>query len=467
MPRRILMYLVFALSLLFVIVAAGAVTAQKTAGAQVEPQAGTWTTWVLKSGDQLRLPAPPDQAATADEISQLKDMVAKRDDAALQQIAYWNAGPPSYRWNEIGVLALADHALPLTGRDWALLNVAIYDATVAAWDSKYAYNRVRPSEVDSTLTTVIPNPASPSYPSEVAVTAAAASAVLAYIFPDDAKSYQDMAQAAANSRLMAGVEYPSDVAAGLKLGQQVAELVIAQGKADGSDAKWNGTLKTGPGLWTSAPTPATPVTPLAGSWKTWALTSGDEFRPAPPPAYDSAQEATEMADVKNFARTPVSNVLANFWQFGAGGQRIYWYWNDILSQDIMAAGWNDNAPKAARAYALTSIAGADGYVAVFDAKYFYMAMRPFQIDPTFTPLFTTPNHPSYPSAHSTISNAIGGVLNYLFPADSADVKALVHEAGEARIWGGIHFRSDINAGEEVGGHVADAVIAHATSDGSQ
>jgi membrane-associated phospholipid phosphatase len=208
------------------------------------------------------------------------------------------------------------------------------------------------------------------------------------------------------------------------------------------------------------------VTPLAGSWKPWVLTSGDEFRPAPPPAYDSAQEATEMAEVKNFARTPISNSLANFWQFGAGGTRIYWFWNDVLSQDIMAAGWNDNAPKAARAYALTSIASYDAYVACWDAKYFYLAMRPFQIDPTFTPLFTTPNHPSYPSGHSTLSNAIGGVLNYLFPADSADVKALVHEAGEARIWAGIHFRSDIIAGEAVGGNVADAVIAHANGDGS-
>src|SRR3982751_694262 len=105
-------------------------------------------------------------------------MVAKRDDAALQQIAYWNAGPPSYRWNEIGVNAFVSNALPLTSRDWALLNVAIYDATIAAWDSKYAHNRLRPSVVDPTLTTVIPNPSSPSYPSEFAVTAGAASAVL-------------------------------------------------------------------------------------------------------------------------------------------------------------------------------------------------------------------------------------------------------------------------------------------------
>ena len=62
---------------------------------------GSWQTWVLESGDQLRLDAPPDEATTADEISQLLEMAEGRDEAGLQQIAYWNAGPPSYRWNEM------------------------------------------------------------------------------------------------------------------------------------------------------------------------------------------------------------------------------------------------------------------------------------------------------------------------------------------------------------------------------
>src|SRR5215213_4152705 len=70
--------------------------------AQVEPNAGSWTTWVLESGSQFRLDAPPDEAATTDEIAQLMEMAGDRDEAGLQQIAYWNAGPPSYRWNEIG-----------------------------------------------------------------------------------------------------------------------------------------------------------------------------------------------------------------------------------------------------------------------------------------------------------------------------------------------------------------------------
>src|SRR4051812_47545353 len=94
---KFLMVMFVLLSLGLVGGAAASPVAQ--AGVQTEPQAGTWKTWVLTSGSQFRLPTPPDQAATADEIAQLKQMAGKRDDAALQQIAYWNAGPPAYRWN--------------------------------------------------------------------------------------------------------------------------------------------------------------------------------------------------------------------------------------------------------------------------------------------------------------------------------------------------------------------------------
>ncbi len=461
--HRSIMYLVLVVVLSFAILAPIAAR-QSTDAAKVEPKAGTWKTWVLESAKQFEIAAPPDAAATTKEISQLMDMVAKRDDAALQQIAYWNSGPASYRWNQIANNAMVKRGLPgnMAFRNLALMHVAIYDATIAAWDSKYTYNRLRPSEVEARLTTVIPNPSSPAYPSEYAVTAAAASEVLAWLYPDAAQSFKDMAQEAVNSRLMAGVEYPSDVEAGMKLGTQVAQLVIERGKADGSDAKWTGTIPTEAGHWTGE----NPAFAMQGSWKTWVLTSGDQFRPAPPPAYDSAQMATDMAEVKAFERTPASNAIAMFWEFGAGGRRIYWFWNDVASRSILEAGWNDNAPLAARAYALTNIAADDGAIACFDAKYTYWAMRPFQIDPEFKPLFTTPNHPSYPSAHSCISTSTATLLAELFPANAAEVLSLATEAGEARIWGGIHFRTDVVVGTKLGADVANAVITYANSDGA-
>src|SRR5262245_54864170 len=111
-------------------------------------------------------------------------------------------------------------------RPFALLSVAIYDATIAAWDSKYHYKRARPSQLDPSLSTLVPNPESPSYPSEHAAVAGAASEVLAYLFPAQAKFYRDKAEEAGRSRLLAGVQYSSDVQAGLDLGRAVANLVI-------------------------------------------------------------------------------------------------------------------------------------------------------------------------------------------------------------------------------------------------
>lgn len=429
---------------------------------QAGSDAGMWQTWVLESGDQFRLDAPPGDNAA--EIAQLKAMAAERDEDALLQIAYWNAGPPSYRWNQIAMNELLAVAMPgnMAYRDLALLNVAIYDATVAAWDSKYAYNRPRPSEVDSSLETVIPNPSSPSYPSEYAVTAGAASAVLGWLFPDKAQMFEDKVQEAVNSRLLAGVEYPSDVEAGLALGRQVAALIIERGKADGSDAQWEGSVPTEPGHWTGE----NPIFPMAGTWATWVLTSPDQFRPEPPPAYDSEQMAAEMGEVKAFERTPVTNAIASFWEAGSGGRRAYWFWNDIAARLILQSNWEDNAPMAARAYAILNIAGNDAGVACWDAKYAYWGIRPFQLDPEFKPLFTTPNHPAYPSAHTCLSTATAAVLAHLFPTDSAEVLALAKQASESRIWAGIHFRSDLVSGFAIGENVANVVIAHAMGDGS-
>src|SRR5687768_16530295 len=120
----------------------------QTASTSVEPRAGTWKTWVLTSGSELRLPAPPDAAATKAELAELRTVAARRDAAALSQIRFWDAGSPAYRWNEIAVEASvrADTSSTLGARAFALLAVTIDDALIAAWDSKYTYNRPRPNE---------------------------------------------------------------------------------------------------------------------------------------------------------------------------------------------------------------------------------------------------------------------------------------------------------------------------------
>ncbi|HZS04350.1 MAG TPA: vanadium-dependent haloperoxidase [Blastocatellia bacterium] len=434
---------------------------------QVEPQAGRWKTWVLSSGSQFRPTRPPDGLAQEFEIRNLITRTNRRDAAALDAISFWDSGPPGYRWNELAINQLVRNNItgPRSARILALLNVAIYDATVAAWDAKYVYNRPRPSEVNTQVAPVIPVPSSPSYPSEHAAAAGAAAAVLGYLFPDDATTYASQAQECGESRLNAGVHYQSDVTAGLELGRRVAELVIARGRTDGSDAVFTGTIPTGPGFWRGT----NPATPLAGTWRTWVISSGSEFRPPPPPAFDSPQKAQELAEVKNFPRPiPASGANFNttraayFWQ---GNTSILW--NDILTTKLFEYQLDRNPPRAARAYALMSVAAYDGIIACWDGKYTYWAARPNMLDPGIVTLFPNPNHPTYPSAHAMFDGPYAAVLGYLFPRDADYFAAQAQEAGLSRLWAGIHFRSDIEAGLEVGRAVAQKVIERAKQDGSQ
>jgi PAP2 superfamily len=436
-------------------------------GGQIEPHAGRWKTWVLSSGSQFRLPPPPHGMAQRVEVGDLITRANRRDTAALNAISFWDAGPPGYRWNEIATNFMVRNNItgPRGARILSLLNVAIYDATIAAWDSKYLYNRPRPSEVNSHVAPAIPVPNSPSYPSEHAAAAGAAAAVLGYLFPNDATTYANRAQECGESRLNAGVQFPSDVSAGLELGRKVAELVIARGQTDGSDALFTGAIPTGPGFWTGT----NPNEPLAGTWRTWVISSGSEFRPPPPPAFDSAQKAEELAEVKNFPRPiPASGANFNttraayFWQLNTAK-----LWNDILTVKLFEYQLDRNPPRAARAYALMSVAAHDALIACWDGKYTYWAARPNMLDPTLVTLFPNPNHPSYPSAHAMFDGPYGAVLGYLFPRDADYFTALSQEAGSSRLWAGIHFRSDIEAGLEIGRAVARKVIERSENDGSQ
>ncbi|MBA3517604.1 MAG: vanadium-dependent haloperoxidase, partial [Rhizobiales bacterium] len=349
---------------------AGAIEASAS-GMLIEPDAGSWRTWILSAGDQLRPVGPPDEAATRAELRDVRVMGAKRGVAGLDRISYWDAGAPGYRWNEIAMQQTLRAGMGPGDayRVMAHLNAAIYDATIAAWDAKYAYNRPRPAVAEASLRTAIPTPASPAYPCEHAVTAGAAASVLGFLFPDDSERFAEMASEAADSRVMAGVAYPSDTAAGLDLGRQVGELFIAYAKNDGSDAEFDPTtMPTGPGLWTGDP--ASLAYPTLGTWKTWVLASGDQFRPGPPPAPDSPKRAAELAEVKRYKRDVHPYTELFFWPQDPAGRQapdsapfssnqvVFYYapvlhflWGPELTQKLFEYRWDTNPPRAARAYA--------------------------------------------------------------------------------------------------------------------
>lgn len=454
-------------------------TALAQMSAQVEPGAGRWKTWILSSGSQLRLASPPDGSS---EIGEVKALAAQRDGLTMDRIAYWDTGAPATRWNEIAITQTIIERMTLRAyRAMALLNVAIYDATVAAWDSKFTHNRQRPSELDPSITTAIAKPNSPSFPCEHAVTAGAASTVLAYLMPKRADLFATMAEEAARSRVQAGVAFPSDVAAGLELGRAVGALIVEAAKADGTDIAWTGTVPVGPGLWQGA----NPAEPLAGNWRPWVLSSGSQLRPNAPPAHDSDRKQQELAEIRQFLETGTANPVAFYWVRDPQGHvfdgaapiaiaqaAFRWcvlnhlLWGEQVADKVLQYRLDTNAPRAARVYALVAVAGFDATIACWDAKYAYWAARPIHLDPTIKALFPTPLHPTYPSGHATIAGATSGVLAQLFPRDGICFEREAEELAASRAWAGIHFRSDNEDGLTLGRAVAKLVLERAQSDGA-
>src|SRR5229473_2247200 len=77
-----------------------------------------------------------------------------------------------------------------------------------------------------------------------------------------------------------------------------------------------------------------------------------------------------------------------------------------------------------------------------------------QADPLITLSIGLPNHPSYPSNHAAVSTTVALVLGSIFPSESERLEGMAEEAGTSRIYGGIHYRFDKTAGEEIARNVA-------------
>jgi membrane-associated phospholipid phosphatase len=427
---------------------------------QIEPGARAWRTWVVPSVNQLRLASPPDAAATTAEIEIMKALIGESNADTKAQIAYWDAGAPGYRWMQLASqqMLAQNVAAPLFTRGMALVAVAIYDSTIAAWDSKYAWNRASPKAVDSAIQPRIAASRAPSYPSEHAVVAGAASVVMTYLFPNMGETYTDLAEEAARSRVFAGVSFSSDVITGLQLGRQVGQMVVAGATADGAATPFTGAFAAAPGVWGSA----TPVTPLAGSWKPWVLSSGSQFRLPAPPAADSPDFQAQVAGVKNFARTNTTNHSAWFWQ-----PSFINPWLDTVNAEIFQNHLDSNAPRAARVYALEAIAQHDATIACWDTKYSYLELRPPMADSTIVPLFGLPQHPGFPSGHACASGAAAAVMSYLFPNDAQAFAAMAQDAGNSTFYAAIHTMFDVTQGLALGGQAGQQIVQHAQTDGAQ
>jgi membrane-associated phospholipid phosphatase len=141
------------------------------------------------------------------------------------------------------------------------------------------------------------------------------------------------------------------------------------------------------------------------------------------------------------------------------------YWDEQAALFVVERGLDEQ--EASHLYALMNAAAMDAAIGCWEAKYHYLLLRPTMADPSITlatglPNFpyTLPNHPSYPSGHSCISAAAVTVLSRYFPSHTAQLNAGLIEAGLSRIYGGIHYRFDIDAGQTLGRSTAEWAMAY-------
>ena len=446
-------------------------------GPGAEPKAGTWKTYIVSSSSEIKVPKPPTGDKADAELAEVKKLAGERTQAVQDAVKQWSPDIAVKPWMDVNIEMVSHGGVkdpPTASRSYAATSIAMYDAVLAAWHWKYVYNRKAPAGVS----TLVAPSAAPSYPDEYSAIAGAASTVLTYLFPaEPVGTFDDLAKQASDSRVQAGVNFRSDVDAGLALGRAIGNKMIDRLKSDGYDMKWDGSRPAGIGngsqFWQDPPGVITPpVQPLAGNWKPWVLTSGSQFRPGPPPAYGSPQFMTELNEVRTVRAnlTDQQKGIASFWAGGAGTALPPGLWNQIAM--VYISGSHMDTPRAARVIAALNMAEADAAIAVWDTKFTYWSARPLNamrdlgIDPTWTPFLPTPIFPSYVSGHAGFSGAAAATLSYFFPTDARTFDDKAQEAATSRLYGGIHYRSDNEVGLDLGHKVGGAVVDRLKQDGA-
>jgi hypothetical protein len=384
--------------------------------------------------------------------------------------------PDTYVTDWDAVFSQAFSAAALTPPDGfvisAYMGSAVYDSVMAI-DGGY-----RPFAVDVDA---------PRGASAQAAVAAAAHRILVHYLPAQAATIIDPAYDASLATIPEGKAKRDGVATG----EAVAAFVIAQRADDGFRAPVTYTPPNPPisGVWIpTAPTP--PIAPYAALMRPFSLESADQFRPDGPPALGSMKWESDYNEVKEIGsststtRTAEQIVAARFWgeapvQQAHGALRKF-----VLDHDL-------DLVDAARFMAMVTVVEADAIIACFDAKYHYAFWRPITAiragdtdgnpatigDPTWSTLLTaTPNHPEYPSAHSCVTPAGGRAIARFLGTKKIDItvpsltglgdrhfdrlRDLQYEVGNARIWGGIHYRTSIEDGIKIAKKTANQVLAH-------
>jgi hypothetical protein len=475
----------------------------------LEPTAGSWSMIVLTGPSQIMVapPAPVTSAAYAAELDAIRSGQANLTSAQRKTIAYWSGGGVM-RWNQILRELVARFNLPPAPRDeggypipdaenpfadpafpfanpvyaaraYSYVSTAQYDALKSAWFWKFQYSRLSPARNDNAITAMVPVSDLPSYPSEDAVISGVTVEMLKTLFPAAVEEVTLKAAEQRNAALWSGKAAASDLAAGLALGKSVAAVFLARAAVDGmrtaggSAVLWKALADSatarGEIAWISRDIPERPpMLPLFGQVRAWNMTPADIIaeRPPPPPSTGSQRMKDETAEVKRTVEhlTSAQLSIAQKWNDGAGTYSPPGHWNDVALEYVRDAKMSE--VRAARVFALLNMAMDDAGIGCWDAKYHYFNPRPSQMDPGIKTQIGIPNFPSYTSGHSTFSAAAAAILSYLFPNGATSFDAMRDEAGISRLYGGIHYRSDIEAGKLHGARIGGYTLAFARGDGA-
>jgi hypothetical protein len=395
---------------------------------------------------------------------------------------------PVLEW--IGIMnatVLAGGSSPLvTTRVVALVSSAVFDAVNGIEP------RFRPLHV---------KPDAPHHASRHAAAIQAAYAILVDVYPAQTATLTTQRNASLAALVLA--EDASSIAAGVAWGQTVADAIWAWRQTDGNappPPPFVGALGIvgmpgAVGVW--RPTPlangsagASGAGPQYASMTPWVLARPSQFRLPPPWALNSPEYAADLNELKvmgvfsGSGRSQDQSDLALFW---AGNTALYW--NRIAAQLSTARGLT--LTENAHLFALLNVAMADAAIACWDGKYRYVFWRPItairagltpaDADPTWVSWLDffpagTPAHPEYPSGHSTVSGSAAFILAAAFGENTAfsvtsDVRPgtrsfssfsdAVAEIANARVFGGIHFRTSCVRANGLGRAVADYVSTHA------
>jgi hypothetical protein len=370
-------------------------------------------------------------------------------------------------WNQTAIRAteIAGVPVPVQTRVLAIVHAAMFDA-VNAIDRKYTVYAVDVR-------------AAPGASAEAAA-AAAAHGILERIYPVQ-KPINDAALTNSLSPIPDG---PAKTE-GVRIGQEVAVKLFDLRKDDGSSAQQTYSFGAGAGVYQATPPMnANPVLPQWRNVKPFIITSAKQFDFSGPPAPTSAAFAKDFDEVKRLG-SKVSTERTNEQTAIA----IHWAGSEVPPLNAVAraaaAAKGLGLVDTARLFAMLNMTMADTLIAGFEAKYRFNYWRPVtairnaglanntatSADPAWESLLVTPPHQEYPSAHCLGTGAAVAVLQQVFGGDKLTTgyvypplgvarrwesfSQIAKEVENSRVWGGIHYRTAVEHGTEIGRQIAE------------